>query len=910
MQDRFHPQIETPSDTREAGKPMRKNHEINNGSPDGSRDARPTIGYLALGIQDDVGSAIWLGVANAARRRDANLICFVGERLRDPNEFIAQANVLYDLVDPSCIDGLVIWTSTIGLYVGHQEILDFIASYHPLPRISLGTVVEDIPSIQIESYQGIRGVMTHLIEVHGCRRLAFIRGPEHHPYARERYRAYTDALDEYDLPIDSDLIAPPSDWYSGREMTRLLLDERGLQPGIDFDALVTASDLFALRALEVFQARGIQVPKDVAVTGFNDMLEGRAVTPPLTSVAAPFYRQGEQALDMMLAMLEGAQVPEHIVLPGRLVVRQSCGCADSAVAQAKVRQIEGRGDHYPTETIPEIVSAARRKTLISEMAQAAQAGAAKLNPNWAAQLADAFVNEIEHKAAGGFLATLERTLTQAATSDGEAFVWQNAISALHRHVLTYPIKTETVYRIENLLQQARVLISEVTQRTQLYYEIQSRHYNQVLRTIGQALIATFDMAKLRDILTKQLPALGIPSCYLSLYENPQIPAKEARLILAYDHTGQIEEASGNEPFPSSQLVPRGLLTRKKRYTMVVTSLYFEENQLGFALFEMGPSDGATYGALRGQISSALRGALLLQERQLAEEALTQAYARVEEQVEKRTHELQQEIAERARAEEELRRYREHLEELVKERTRELEKAQAELVRQERLSALGQLTATVAHEIRNPLGTVRTSVFSISDAITRNEMERIGRALKLAERNIVRCDAIITELLDFTRDRVLQKSPTPVDAWLDRMLDELVDQRAIPESIALVRELDANVAVSVDSEHLRRAVINVLENAVDAIREKGPVKEKNRLTVTTKVSGGRLEIRISDTGCGIPEEVMSRVFEPLFSTKSFGIGLGLSIVKSIMEQHDGDVEINSQAGEGTSVTLWLPISTGE
>ncbi|MBN1977275.1 MAG: substrate-binding domain-containing protein [Anaerolineae bacterium] len=887
---------------------MRKSHEINSDSLGGSRDTRPTIGYLALGIEDDVGSAIWLGVANAARRRDANLVCFVGERLRDPNGFIAQANVLYDLVDPSCIDGLVIWTSTIGLYVDHQEILDFIASYHPLPRVSLGTVVEDIPSIQVESYQGIRGVMTHLIEVHGCRRLAFIRGPEHHPYARERYRAYTDALAEYDLPIDSDLIAPPSDWYTGQEMTRLLLDERGLQPGIDFDALVTASDLFALRALEVFQARGIQVPKDVAVTGFNDMLEGRAVTPPLTSVAAPFYRQGEQALDMMLAMLEGAQVPDHIVLPARLVVRQSCGCADSAVVQAKVRRIEGRGDHYPTETIPEIISAARRETLISEMAQAAQTGAVKLNPNWAAQLVDAFANEIEHKVAGGFLAALERILAQAATVDGEAFVWQNAISALRRHVISYPTESETSYRIENLLQQARVLISEATQRNQLYQEVQARHYNQVLRTIGQALIATFDMAKLRDILTKQLPALGIPSCYLSLYENPQAPTEKARLILAYDHNGQIE--LDDKRFPSEQLAPPGLLAREKRYTMVVTSLYFEENQLGFALFEMGPSDGATYGTLRGQISSALRGALLLQERQRAEQALAQAYARVEEEVEERTRELQQEIVERTRAEEELQHYRERLEELVEERTLELEKAQAELVRQERLSALGQLTATVAHEIRNPLGTVRTSVFSISDAIARNEMGRIERALKLAERNIVRCDAIITELLDFTRDRVLQKSPTQIEAWLDRLLDEALDQRAIPESIALVKELNASVEVPVDSEHLRRAVINVVENAVDAMREKGPFEGKNRLTVSTQVTDSRLEIGISDTGCGIPEEVMNRVFEPLFSTKSFGVGLGLSIVKSIMEQHGGGIEISSQAGKGTTVTLWLPMSNGQ
>jgi signal transduction histidine kinase len=342
---------------------------------------------------------------------------------------------------------------------------------------------------------------------------------------------------------------------------------------------------------------------------------------------------------------------------------------------------------------------------------------------------------------------------------------------------------------------------------------------------------------------------------------------------------------------------------------------------------MGPSDGATYDTLRGQISSALQGALLLQERQRAETALAQAYAKVEEQVEERTRELQQEIAERKRAEEELQRYREHLEELVEERTQALKKAQAELVRQERLSALGQLTATVAHEIRNPLGTVRTSVFSIGDAIERDEMHRVERALQLAEHNIVRCDTIITELLNYTRDRVLQLKPTHIDVWLDRVLDEVLDQQTIPEGIIFIRELeakaDALVEIMIDSEHLRRAIINVVNNAVDAMREEmkrgvadhpadlsAPVEREKHLTVSTQIIGDRLEIRISDTGCGMPDEVKARLFEPLFSTKSFGVGLGLPIVKSIMEQHGGGIEINSQRDVGTTVVLWLPLSNDE
>jgi signal transduction histidine kinase len=104
------------------------------------------------------------------------------------------------------------------------------------------------------------------------------------------------------------------------------------------------------------------------------------------------------------------------------------------------------------------------------------------------------------------------------------------------------------------------------------------------------------------------------------------------------------------------------------------------------------------------------------------------------------------------------------------------------------------------------------------------------------------------------------------------------------------------------------IVNVLNNAVDAMREKGPFERRNQLTVSTQVIDGRLEIVISDTGCGIPDENMDRIFEPLFSTKSFGVGLGLSIVKSIMEQHGGGVEIDTQVGVGTSVALWLPMAS--
>ena len=258
------------------------------------------------------------------------------------------------------------------------------------------------------------------------------------------------------------------------------------------------------------------------------------------------------------------------------------------------------------------------------------------------------------------------------------------------------------------------------------------------------------------------------------------------------------------------------------------------------------------------------------------------------------------ITERKQTEKELENYRKHLEKLVKERTLELERVHAELVRKERMAALGQLIATVSHEIRNPLGTIRNSVYSIGDAIDKNEMGLVDRALKLAERNITRCNRIINELLDYSRKREIMFERTEIDSWLNGVLDEL----EFPKEVECVRELRSGITLAIDREYMRRAVENVVTNAVQALLEGNP--GRNRLTVESIKAGECLELRFTDTGPGISDEIRKKIFEPLFSTKSFGVGLGVPIVKNIMEEHQGEVRFQSEVDNGTVVSLSLPI----
>ncbi len=249
-----------------------------------------------------------------------------------------------------------------------------------------------------------------------------------------------------------------------------------------------------------------------------------------------------------------------------------------------------------------------------------------------------------------------------------------------------------------------------------------------------------------------------------------------------------------------------------------------------------------------------------------------------------------------------------LEQRVIERTAELKEVQEQYLRRERLAALGQLTATVSHELRNPLGAVRNTLFAISARIKDKGLGVEG-SLQRAERAIIRCNNIITEMLDFVRESALELAPTNFDRWLA----QLISEQPVPEGVSLHTDLDAaGVELGLDSEQLRRAVLNVIQNANQAMTEQAedgtaPASGPMTLTISSRLAADRLELAVTDTGPGIPADKMEKIFEPLFSTKAFGVGLGLPLVQQIMARHGGGIDVRSDVGAGTTMVLWLPLA---
>jgi len=582
--------------------------------PGRPQNARPTLGLLMRDTAASWELSQWKGVVDAARERDVNLICFPGRNLREPGSFHAQANVLYDLCAEKT-DGLIIFTGALGQYVNQEELEEFCKHFHPLPVVSVERAIGGIPTVFQGDYQSMRVAMVHLIEDHGYRHIAFIGGILGHLGHQERYRAYVDTLAEYGLPFDSNLVFPPTVSDDFAAITRWLLTKRKT----DFNAVVGVSDMQALLAMQTLRAQGMRIPEDVAVVGFDNYAEARAVMPPLTTVQPSFYEIGQKAVEIALALITGEQVPEQVTLPGRLVVRESCGCSLAPVLQATVEEVTASG-----ETL-DAALAGHRERILSAMTAGVGIPIAGLDPQWATRLLDGLVADLTdssnrqspagpNKATpGAFVRALDETLRRVADAGGDLGAWQGVLSELRRHTLPCLVgDAHTLYRADDLWGQARVLIGERVQRVQANQAFQAEQQANVLREIGQGLIATFDVEALTDVLAQGLPRLGIPSGYLSLYEDSKVPAEWSKLVMAYNEKGCVELEAGRRRFPSRQLAPEGLMPQDRSYCLLVEPLYFRENQIGFALFEVGPREGAVYETLRAQISSALQGAMLVQ----------------------------------------------------------------------------------------------------------------------------------------------------------------------------------------------------------------------------------------------------------------------------------------------------------
>jgi signal transduction histidine kinase len=256
------------------------------------------------------------------------------------------------------------------------------------------------------------------------------------------------------------------------------------------------------------------------------------------------------------------------------------------------------------------------------------------------------------------------------------------------------------------------------------------------------------------------------------------------------------------------------------------------------------------------------------------------------------------LGERRRAQDEV----SHLNQELRDSLRTLAVTQAELVRRERMAALGELSATVAHEVRNPLGAISNAVAALRRLAPKAMVGPAGTMLDIMDEEVRRLDLIVNDLLDFARPMEPRLQPQPLPAVVEGALSASL--RSGSAHITVSRTLDESLPpVAVDPQLLHVALTNLFTNAMQAMPGGGTLTTK--LEPDTRAGTPHARLTISDTGHGMAPEVRARIFEPFYTTRASGTGLGLAIVRRIVDSHHGEVSVHSTVGQGTTFTVWLP-----
>ncbi len=812
-----------------------------------------TIGMLTARLNGPTEINLWHGVADRAMERNVNLICFSGGIPHWQQQYEAQKNILFRIAGQPNVDGLLIWANILSHTLDPTSMEAFCQNYAPLPIISMGMVLPSFPSIRIDMRKGMRKLLSHLIEDHGRRKIAFIRGLEVSQDAEERYQAYIETLNLFGLPYRPEVVVS-GDFrrYSGTVAVKQLIET----DRVGFDALVSANDNMAIGAMQALQSYGMRIPDDVIVAGFDDIEETRAVTPTLTTVRTPWHLLGSKSVDLVLSKLADDLVPEQILLETEIIRRQSCGCQQMAIDYLKLD--ETGPSHASAKKIKNrLPTSSKYFDILGEFDQAltSLAPIRILEADLAKKFSDAFFSDVQSKNRGAstFIKTLGEILSAIPTGT-EILEWQDVLGFMRAKVDSLFASIDELTKAHSLLESGFALVGEMAHRRQLYIRLEAIEQTDRLNRIVQTTMTTYETETLMRLLAQELPGLGIQSCFLSLYDEKGETPAWSRLILAILGKERLILDEGGVRFPTRQLIPQGMLAESHRTTFDVEALYFQEEQIGFVLFEIGPRDGDVYSTLRGHLSSALKSAELVQ---IALEA------------------------------------------------------EAKAIKSDQLKT--HLLANVSHELRTPLNiilglsqTALSNPNSYGIELPAQLAKDLGYIYDSGE-HLIR---LINDLLDMSRAEIgeldLCFEPVSPRNLLKEVYETFKKISANKlESVDLLLEVPDHLPIlHADPIRLRQILMNLLSNAFKFTKQ-------GQIVLGAEVQLPHIHFWVSDTGPGIKIELQERIFEPFVKAdppghRQEGIGLGLSITRRLVALHGGTITLDSLPEQGSTFHVYIPL----
>ena len=543
-----------------------------------------TLGVLIEGLWDGYHGTLFDSIVRAAREHGVSVIAFVGGQLPFS---------LFDLVGKQNVDGIIVVASTVAQRVGPAGLAEYCDSKSPLPLCTIGVAVPGVPAIIATGSHGVQALVQHLIQDHGCRRLAFIEGLGEE--GKERYEAFAAAVRASGAELNQELVVPGRfTTFSGADAIRILFEDRR----VEFDAVVAADDDMALGAMNALEARGKVVPDDVAVVGFDDIYQARHAVVPLTTVRQPLREMGRRAVEVVLRQVAGHEPRPVDPIVCHPIKRRSCGC----VVESPFTRRPSTLPEPDTDAVAALME--RRQLVLADMLRAGQGELDDVGYHWEERLFDAVVDELRGASSAPFLSANEELARRIARTSGDVSMWQSVLSALRSHVLDCIGGVQKLRSVaENGFHDAFLVSANVVGREE---SRRRADLERLLRTsvkTSNELATSAEAAELGPVLMRHLIALGIPSAYASLITDG--PQQRARLLLGYDRQLPVERVTATDTFPAVQLVPEGMLPTERNTVSVVMPFLAGTQLRGLVLVEYEGGNATLFEALGEQIGGVL-----------------------------------------------------------------------------------------------------------------------------------------------------------------------------------------------------------------------------------------------------------------------------------------------------------------
>ncbi len=493
-----------------------------------------TIGIFLDRLNTSFHEEVLSGIIDFSRENKVNLFIFVTGWYDSSYYWEKKENILLNFTKSELLDGIILFSS-IGQIKGLESLYNSVIS-NDKPTVIIGRNLSNLPTVSVDNNLGISLIMEHLVDLHGAKKIAFIKGPEHNTEATERLTSFIENMKKRDLKIDSRWIIEGNFLIdSGKKAAEYVIKKLNL----DLDAIICANDLTAFGLIDELKKRRPEKLENLRIVGFDDIDVSESYN--LTTIHQPFYNIGYRATKLCYNnILKNTTINEKIFLKPHLIIRNSCGC------KRKNDQID-----ISNINIEEIRDFLKENQNIFPIN--------KIFPN---------INKIEK--IDDFFSYFDKENTSPI------------------------LVKELSILIEKRYPSFSDLLKKYIKDKLVFYDFKFKNYLLKINEIGENLLSFRDNLEKFDYIYKNFPDIGITSFYLCFYENENSPINFSRLVFGFDRFGKFKLNPKGERFITEYLIPVDYRPREDYYHYFVYDIFSFEKQIGYILFNIGELDLSLY----------------------------------------------------------------------------------------------------------------------------------------------------------------------------------------------------------------------------------------------------------------------------------------------------------------------------